>query len=57
MRVIQNWLRIRIKTKNILMALKTDKYKLISKLKTTIIRINKIKVINNKMMQKNLIKN
>ena len=57
MRVIQNKLRIGIKTKNILMALKTDKYKLISKLKTTIIRINKIKVINNKMMQTNLIKN
>ncbi len=57
MRVIQNKLRIGIKTKNILMGLKTDKYKLISKLKTTIIRINKIKVINNKMMQTNLIKN
>ena len=57
MRVIQNRLIIRIKTTNILMALKTDKYKLISKLKTTIIRINKIKVNINKMMQKNLIKN
>lgn len=57
MRVIQNKLRIDIKTKNILMAFKTDKYKIIIKFKTTIIRINKIKLINNKMMQKNLIKN